>query len=116
MRTRRSRGLRPLGDALRVLVAKAGLERPLAEGRVFNAWSDVVGAQVAARARPVRLVRGHLVVSAASSAWACELQLWSGALVEKLNAAAGERVVGRVSFRVDDLTTDGVEGEGGRAA
>ncbi len=113
MRTRRHKGLRPLGDALRVLVAKAGLERQLAEGRVFNAWSDVVGAQVAAKAQPVHLVRGHLVVAAASSAWACELQLWSHALIEKLNVAAGERVVRRVSFRVDDLTTVGVEDEGG---
>jgi hypothetical protein len=62
-------------------------------------WPDVVGADVAANARPVQLRHGRLVVSASSSVWAQTLQLMGEAIVSRLNERLGHGTVERAVFR-----------------
>jgi hypothetical protein len=62
-------------------------------------WEDVVGAEVAANARPVQLREGRLVVTTSSSAWAQTLQLMSDMVVARLNERLGGGSVGRAVFR-----------------
>lgn len=66
---------------------------------VAAAWPEVVGPEVAANARPVHLLRGRLVVSASSSAWAQTLQLMSEAIMRGLTEHVGPGVVHEVVFR-----------------
>jgi hypothetical protein len=67
--------------------------------RLAAIWPDVVGAEVAANARPVQLKKGRLAVSASSSVWAQTLQFMGDAIAARLNERLGEGVVGQVVFR-----------------
>src|SRR5439155_13778779 len=59
----------PFGALLAKLVADRGWQKTTAEATVFGAWEKVVGADVAAKCRPVKLVDGELTVEAESTAW-----------------------------------------------
>src|SRR5262245_59648548 len=59
----------PVGAVLAKLVKARGWQRQAAEARVFALWPDVVGADLAAHCRPVRLAGGELTVEAESTAW-----------------------------------------------
>ena len=62
-------------------------------------WRDVVGAEVAANARPVQLKGGRLTVSASSAAWAQTLQFMSEQICTRLREIMGVGVVNQVVFR-----------------
>ena len=78
---------RPLSAAL------GELERSLAPAttlaRVQAAWERAAGTAVAAAARPTAERDGVLTVTCEASVWAQELELMSGVLLERLNAALG---------------------------
>ncbi len=62
-------------------------------------WTDVMGPDMAANARPVQLNRGRLVVSTSSSAWAQTLGYMEEELKAKLNDRLGSGTVKSVVFR-----------------
>src|SRR5262249_27335061 len=78
---KRSSGLEPLGI---VLSRDAGLRVPGSiETSPVSArdWEAAVGSRIAARARPVRLDRGVLLVRTATATWAQELALLADAIL-----------------------------------
>ena len=68
----------PFGAVLDRLVKARGWQKPAAEATVFGAWERVVGPDVAAHSRPVKLEDGELTVEAESTAWATQLRLLAG--------------------------------------
>jgi predicted nucleic acid-binding Zn ribbon protein len=86
------------GAILGRLVKTRGWQRPAAEARVFGSWDKVVGAEVAAHCRPVRLEGGELTVEAESTAWATQLRLLSGKLVAQIAREVGHNVVVRLNI------------------
>jgi predicted nucleic acid-binding Zn ribbon protein len=86
------------GAILGRLVKTRGWQRPAAEARVFGSWEAVVGADVAAHCRPVRLENGELTVEAESTAWATQLRLLSGKLIAQIARAVGHNVVVRLNI------------------
>ena len=52
-----------------------GWDAQLEEAGIFAAWSEIVGAQVAAKTKPVSLNAGKLLVKCESTAWATQLKL-----------------------------------------
>ena len=82
-----------LGAVAADFVADRGWQRPLSEARVFSAWAEIVGADVAAHCAPSGLRDGELRVSAESTAWATQLRLLSGTVLAKLVAHLGPDVV-----------------------
>jgi predicted nucleic acid-binding Zn ribbon protein len=93
-----ARDPQPFGSVLGALMKSRGWDRPAAEARLFGMWEQVVGPEVAAHSRPVRLEEGVLTVEATSTAWAAQLRLLAGSLVKKIAADIGHRVV--ISLRV----------------
>ncbi|HEX2049006.1 MAG TPA: DUF721 domain-containing protein [Actinomycetota bacterium] len=79
-----------LRDALGGATARFGLRDPVATGRLWAAWRDVVGPEIARRAEPTSLRDGVLRVRAESPAWATEI----GYLADEIRRRADE-VVGR---------------------
>ena len=67
-----------------------------AEGQVFGAWERVVGPDLAAHCRPVKLVDGELTVEAESTAWATQLRLLAGRLLRQIAKQVGPNVVTRL--------------------
>jgi hypothetical protein len=86
--SRRSRltKLEPLGA---VIQRDPGLRVPASVETspiAYRDWEEAVGSRIAARARPVRIDRGVLVVRAATSTWAQELSMLSEVILAKLRA------------------------------
>lgn len=86
----------PFGAILERLVKARGWQRPAAEATVFGAWERVVGPDIAAHSRPVKLEGGELTVEAESTAWATQLRLLAGTLLARIAAAVGHNVVLRL--------------------
>jgi predicted nucleic acid-binding Zn ribbon protein len=83
----------PFGAVLARLVKARGWQRPAAEATVFGAWERVVGPDVAEHSRPVKLEGGELTVEAESTAWATQLRLLAGSLLQRIAAEVGHNVV-----------------------
>lgn len=66
---------------------------------VAEVWPEVVGFEISANARPVRLRAGRLVVSTSSSAWAQTLHLMSDSVRTKLNERLGAGTIEQMVFR-----------------
>ncbi len=71
--------------------------------KVFAWWSRSVPERVVAHARPVRLVRGTLIVHVSSSAWANELHYLSNDLLRRIQQAAPTSGVEKLRFQVGPL-------------
>jgi predicted nucleic acid-binding Zn ribbon protein len=83
----------PFGAVLARLVKARGWQRPAAEATVFGAWARVVGPEVAEHSRPVKLEGGELTVEAESTAWATQLRLLAGSLLQRIAVEVGHNVV-----------------------
>ncbi|MFI7431011.1 DUF721 domain-containing protein [Micromonospora sp. NPDC049836] len=83
----------PLGAVLDKLVKARGWQQPAAEATVFGAWERVVGPEVAQHSRPVKLEDGELTVEARSTAWATQLRLLAGSLLQQIGREVGHNVV-----------------------
>ncbi|MFV2102181.1 DUF721 domain-containing protein [Micromonospora sp. LOL_024] len=86
----------PLSVVLNRLVKARGWQQPAAEARVFGAWERVVGEEVAQHSRPVKLENGELTVEARSTAWATQLRLLAGSLLQQIGREVGHNVVRRL--------------------
>ena len=82
-----------LGVVLDRLVKARGWQQPAAEATVFGAWERVVGPEVAQHSRPVKLENGELTVEARSTAWATQLRLLAGSLLQQIAREVGHNVV-----------------------
>ena len=89
----------PLGAAINRLLAERGWQQQVAIGSAFGRWEQIVGAELAAHARPEGFEDGVLTVVADSSAWAAQLRLLAATLVQRLNAELGHGTVRRVKVR-----------------
>lgn len=67
---------------------------------VFERWSEVVGAAMAARTRPARIKGDILVVSCDEPAVATHLRYLESELVERLAKLSGERRIGHIEVQV----------------
>lgn len=83
----------PLGVVLARLMKARGWQQPAAEATVFGAWERVVGPDVAQHSRPVKLEDGELTVEARSTAWATQLRLLAGSLLQQIAREVGHNVV-----------------------
>ncbi|BCJ43629.1 UPF0232 protein [Actinoplanes ianthinogenes] len=86
------------GAVLQRLMKTRGWERPRAEATVFGSWEKVVGPDIAAHSRPVRLDAGVLTVEAESTAWATQLRMLTGKLLQQIAGEVGHNVVTRLNI------------------
>lgn len=82
-----------IGDQLDRLLSDRGWQVDVAAGSVMGRWDEIVGAAVAAHARPVSFTDGELTVRADSTAWTTQLRLLSSTLLGNFEKAVGADVV-----------------------
>jgi len=85
-RSRHGGGLQPLGLLLRKDVDLRVPPSIDASPVAFRDWEAAVGSRIAARARPVKIERGVLLVRTSTATWAQELSLLSETILEQLRA------------------------------
>jgi predicted nucleic acid-binding Zn ribbon protein len=93
--------LEPVGELLRSLLRRLGLEHRLEEQRVIEAWPTIVGPAVAEQARAVAIREGVLFVDVANNVWMQELGLLRDSIAERLNAHLGAPLVHKIVLSIE---------------
>lgn len=75
----------PVEAPLRSLIRKLGMTEQVWFAQLLSAWAEIVGAPVAAHARPGRFNRGKLTVFVDSSVWLSELNRNRRQMLEAIN-------------------------------
>jgi hypothetical protein len=71
--------------------------------RAFGGFMRALSPRILRNARPVKLMRGTLIVHTSNSAWANSLQLESTALLAKIKRVAPDARVRRLMFRAGPM-------------
>ena len=88
-----------VGDVIRQLLRQQGLETPLNEYRLVEAWKDVVGPVIARYTTNLFIKNQVLYVSLSSSVIRQELMMGREMLIRNLNAQVGSQVIVNIVFR-----------------
>lgn len=89
---------RDISDVLRSFLRTNGLETPLLQRRLVDAWEEVAG-EVVARYTEEKSIRNQtLWVKLSSPAMRADLQMRRTTLVNDLNAKVGAQVITDIKF------------------
>jgi len=118
----RVEGPTALAGELAKLSRRPGWGERLGAARVWAAWEEMVGPELAAHCEPVRLAGKVLVVRADSPPWATQLRYLTGQLIGRAETALGPGsvrevrvVVGPLEGQAGDRDRGGAgRGDGGR--
>ncbi len=83
----------PVSELMAGLFRGKPAERRLDEGKIWLVWDAAVGAQIAAKARPVSFHDGTLTVAVVSAPWMQQLSFLKKGIMEKLNERLGRDMV-----------------------
>lgn len=87
-----------IADVIHRLLRQEGLETPLNEHRIIEAWSDVAGPVVTRYTRNLFIKNQTLYVQLASSVIRQELMMSRGLLMRNLNERVGAQVIYNIVF------------------
>ena len=88
-----------VGDVIRRLLRQEGLETPLNEYRLIEAWKDVVGPVISRYTMNLYIKNQVLYVHLSSSVLRQELSMSRTLLIRNLNAQVGSQVIVNIVFR-----------------
>ena len=100
--------LKPLGDLVGKTIADAFARQGFASTGIVTHWREIVGAEIAAHAEPMRMQwrrrqddvpEPATLVLRVEGPVALEIQHLSGVIIERVNRFFGWRAVGRVAIR-----------------
>lgn len=89
-----------VSDSLDRLVRHLGGSTTDVNTSLVRRWPELVGSNVGANSRPVRLRNGTLTVAVADPAWATQLRFLEATLVQRLQAELGAEAVSAIEVRV----------------
>ncbi len=87
-----------LRDALLAFLRQAGLETPLLEYRITEAWPEVMGTTISRYTKQVFVRDGKLHVKLSSAPLRQNLMMEHKRIAQKLNEHVGSYVISDVSF------------------
>ena len=88
-----------IGDMIRKFFRQNGLESPLNEYRLVQAWKDVVGPAIMRYTSNLYIKNQVLYVHLTSAALRQELMMGRELLVRNLNRHVGAQVISNIVFR-----------------
>ena len=92
------RNIESLKDILLRNLREQGLETPLMQKRLVEAWPEVAGPVVARYTLNTYIYNQTLFVRLSNPALRSDLSMMRGELVKKLNDVVGERVITDIRF------------------
>jgi predicted nucleic acid-binding Zn ribbon protein len=90
------RDVKPLADILRQFIRNEGLETPLLQKRVVDAWEQVTGRTVSTYTEEKFIKNQVLFVKITNPALRQDLSMMRSQLTRRLNEAAGGNVISDV--------------------
>jgi predicted nucleic acid-binding Zn ribbon protein len=89
---------RPIGEVLKEMIETYRLEGKLNELKIVHSWQNVVGDMIAKHTKDVYIRNGKLFVRVDSPALKNELTYNTSTIIERLNEAAGGKVISEIVF------------------
>jgi predicted nucleic acid-binding Zn ribbon protein len=89
-----------VGSAIHEYLTTNGFSRVIRLNAVLDVWETVVDEDVAAHCRPTRFEGDDLVVEVDQQGWVIALAFREVDLLDRLGAAVGERITGRLKAYV----------------
>ena len=78
----------PINDVLKNLIQDRDWQNGLAEGSLFSNWENLVGVEISDHSEPITILDGVLTIRTTSTAWATQLNLISGDLLNSLQRSS----------------------------
>ena len=88
----------PIGQLMQEYLRSEGLETPLMEYRIVQAWQEVAGPTVASYTGQLYVRSGILHVQIRSAALRQNLMMGQTLLAQRLNAHVGRQVISSIRF------------------
>ena len=88
-----------VGGVIMQYLREMGLETPLNEHRLIQAWDKVLGSAVSRYTKELRIYNQVLFVTITSAALRSELMMRRTELVARLNAEAGAQVITQIVLK-----------------
>lgn len=88
----------PVTDVLREFLSASGLETPLLQYRLVQAWPEVVGEPFCHQSQALEVRGEQLWVNVSSPVLITELQMRRTALANALNARVGAQIINDIRF------------------
>ena len=88
-----------VGGVIMQYLREIGLETPLNEHRLIQAWDTVLGPAVSRYTKEIRIYNQVLFVTISSAALRNELMMRRTELVARLNAQAGAQVITQIVLK-----------------
>ena len=88
-----------VGGVIMQYLREIGLETPLNEHRLIQAWDTVLGPAVSRYTKEIRIYNQVLFVTITSAALRNELMMRRSELVARLNAEAGAQVISQIVLK-----------------
>lgn len=88
-----------VGGVIMQYLREMGLETPLNEHRLIQAWDEVLGPAVSRYTKEIRIYNQVLFVTVSSAALRNELMMRRTELVARLNAQAGAQVITQIVLK-----------------
>lgn len=82
-----------VGDSLDSLIVTRGWSANISVAAVTARWREIAGDQIADHCEPVEYADGVLTLKASSTAWATQMQMLSGQLLQAIARELGDGVV-----------------------
>ena len=92
------REIKNIGDLIRQNMRNQGLETPLLQKRLIDAWPEVVGEVIARYTREVYISNQTLMVHLMRPALRADLTMQRHMLVNRLNQHVGAQVIADIRF------------------
>ncbi|MBI5471830.1 MAG: DUF721 domain-containing protein [Ignavibacteriae bacterium] len=89
----------PFAIALDKFVHQLGITKKMKQFSVITLWPEIVGEQIARVTQAERIDNGILFVKTTTAPWRNELSMRRLEIMEKVNTAAGSKVVKEIRFR-----------------
>jgi predicted nucleic acid-binding Zn ribbon protein len=87
-----------LGNLLKEIISKYGLNEKLEQGIIFSEWNNWVSETVARNTTPVKIKRGVLYVKVTDDAWRSELSYQKIRLKELINGKIKREIIKDIKF------------------
>lgn len=88
-----------IGSLIRKFLRQEGLETPLNEKRLIDAWAEILGTTIASRSKALFIKNQVLYVEVTSASLRQQLMMGRQQLVVKLNQKVGAQVITNIIFR-----------------
>ncbi|TET52630.1 MAG: DUF721 domain-containing protein [Actinobacteria bacterium] len=96
---KKTRDLLLLRELIDQTTDRMGLKKGIERNMAVTCWPKVVGKEIAAKSKAVKIIKDTLYVKAASPAWSQQLSLMAEQLREKLNKHLGKELIKNIRFR-----------------